>query len=143
MAPRVGADERVMPGSRSIRIGLAAALAAALLGAASAAADSGATARATAVVVSGHGFGHGIGLSQWGAEERAAAGQDYRQILSFYYPGTTLAQVGGRTIRVLLAELPAVRVGSSAPFSIRDGRGTLLRLRAGRYSLSAGGRVAG
>src|SRR6266571_4996984 len=119
MASEAGADELLVPGSHSIRVGLAAALAAALLGAASAAADSGATARATAVVVSGHGFGHGIGLSQWGAEERAAAGQDYRQILSFYYPGTTLAQVRRRAIRVLLAELPAVRIGSSAPFSLR------------------------
>lgn len=36
-----------------------------------------------------HGYGHGIGLSQWGAEYRARAGQTVDQILDFYYPGTT------------------------------------------------------
>src|SRR5438105_2864563 len=83
----------------------------------SASADSGSMARATGVVVSGHGFGHGIGLSQRGAEQRAAAGQDFRQILAFYYPGAALERARGRTIRVLLAEVPTAQVGSAAPFS--------------------------
>jgi stage II sporulation protein D len=41
------------------------------------------------------GFGHGIGLSQWGAEYRAEAGQNVDQILSFYYPGTARGAIGG------------------------------------------------
>ena len=65
MASEAGADELLVPGSHSIRVGLAAALAAALLGAASAAADSGATARATAVVVSGHDFFMAPRLDPW------------------------------------------------------------------------------
>ncbi|PAE01857.1 hypothetical protein CHI13_21645, partial [Bacillus paralicheniformis] len=41
--------------------------------------------------LSGKGFGHGIGMSQYGANARAAAGHDYKKILSFYYPNTTLS----------------------------------------------------
>ena len=36
-------------------------------------------------------YGHGIGLSQRGAQQRANAGHVYDDILSFYYPGTTLS----------------------------------------------------
>jgi peptidoglycan hydrolase CwlO-like protein len=35
-------------------------------------------------------YTHRNGMSQWGARARADAGQQYNQILSFYYPGTTL-----------------------------------------------------
>ncbi|MFO7264439.1 MAG: SpoIID/LytB domain-containing protein [Bacillota bacterium] len=38
----------------------------------------------------GQGYGHGVGMSQYGARFRAEDGHDYRQILAFYYPGTTL-----------------------------------------------------
>lgn len=41
----------------------------------------------------GGGYGHGIGMCQWGAIGRARAGQDYRTILSTYYPGTTIGSV--------------------------------------------------
>lgn len=43
------------------------------------------------LTVNGRGFGHGIGMCQWGAIGRARAGQDFRTILSTYYPGTTVA----------------------------------------------------
>ena len=36
----------------------------------------------------GSGNGHGVGMSQLGAKNRAAAGQTYSEILSFYFPGT-------------------------------------------------------
>jgi stage II sporulation protein D len=45
------------------------------------------------VVAEGGGWGHGIGMCQVGAMGRARAGQDYRTILSTYYPGTTLRKV--------------------------------------------------
>jgi stage II sporulation protein D len=38
----------------------------------------------------GRGWGHGVGMSQDGAKGMAARGYTYRQILSFYYPGTTI-----------------------------------------------------
>lgn len=39
----------------------------------------------------GSGWGHGVGLCQIGAAVMASKGYDYRQILSHYYPGTTLS----------------------------------------------------
>jgi stage II sporulation protein D len=41
-------------------------------------------------VFDGRGFGHGVGLCQRGAVARARAGQTASQILSFYFPGTTI-----------------------------------------------------
>jgi stage II sporulation protein D (peptidoglycan lytic transglycosylase) len=37
----------------------------------------------------GRGYGHGVGLCQWGAKAMAEGGHSARQILEFYYPGTT------------------------------------------------------
>ncbi len=37
-----------------------------------------------------YGWGHGVGMSQEGAISMAKSGSDYKQILSHYYPGTTL-----------------------------------------------------
>jgi stage II sporulation protein D len=42
------------------------------------------------IVFSGRGAGHGVGLCQAGADEMAREGKSYREILSFYYPGTEL-----------------------------------------------------
>jgi SpoIID/LytB domain protein len=53
------------------------------------------------ITVDGQGFGHGIGMSQYGARGRAEAGDSWRQILRFYYPGTGLGRANGK-IRVLL-----------------------------------------
>ena len=36
------------------------------------------------------GYGHGVGLSQYGANALALTGKSYQEILSLYYPGTTL-----------------------------------------------------
>ncbi|MFL6062154.1 MAG: SpoIID/LytB domain-containing protein [Marmoricola sp.] len=49
------------------------------------------------------GFGHGIGMSQWGAEYRAEAGQTLDQVLGFYYPGTTRGSSAG-LVRVWITE---------------------------------------
>jgi hypothetical protein len=43
----------------------------------------------------GRGNGHGLGMSQWGARGRAAAGQDYKKILSTYYTGRGPATAPG------------------------------------------------
>jgi stage II sporulation protein D len=109
--------------------------------AASPAATGTGRAEAEAVVVSGHGFGHGIGLSQWGAEERAKGGWSYARILDFYYPGTTLGRAPATQVRVLLGEQPRVQLGSGAPFTIRDAAGAVVRLAAGRYSIDPAGRI--
>ncbi|MHC4563103.1 MAG: SpoIID/LytB domain-containing protein [Planctomycetota bacterium] len=38
----------------------------------------------------GRGHGHGVGMCQWGAQGKAKRGWTAEQILSFYYPGSTL-----------------------------------------------------
>ncbi|GEP39740.1 hypothetical protein NPS01_34030 [Nocardioides psychrotolerans] len=53
------------------------------------------------ITVVGHGNGHGHGLSQYGAQRAATKGLGYRQILRYYYPGTSSGKAGG-AIKVLL-----------------------------------------
>ena len=43
----------------------------------------------TGLVFTGRGFGHGVGLCQAGALARLRAGESPRQVLAFYFPGTT------------------------------------------------------
>ena len=40
----------------------------------------------------GRGSGHGVGMSQWGAKTMAEKGWTFTQILSYYFPGTTIEQ---------------------------------------------------
>ena len=37
------------------------------------------------------GYGHGVGMSQYGAHAMALTGKTYREILAWYYPGTSLS----------------------------------------------------
>ncbi len=39
------------------------------------------------------GYGHGVGLSQYGANQMAADGADFREILTHYYTGVTIGPV--------------------------------------------------
>lgn len=50
-----------------------------------------ATGALTGYTLHGAGRGHGLGLCQWGANGRARAGQDFREIIRSYYPGTKLS----------------------------------------------------
>ena len=45
------------------------------------------------VVATGTGWGHGVGFCQWGAVGRARAGQDYRTIVTTYFPGTNVERL--------------------------------------------------
>jgi stage II sporulation protein D len=47
------------------------------------------------LLFSGRGAGHGVGLCQVGAEEMARQGKTYKEILSFYYPGTQVSSSEG------------------------------------------------
>jgi stage II sporulation protein D len=47
----------------------------------------------TSLRVDGQGWGHGIGMCQVGAMGRARDGHSYRDILSAYYPGTSIARL--------------------------------------------------
>jgi stage II sporulation protein D len=47
-------------------------------------------------VVEGRGYGHGVGMCQYSALQMAKEGRTYREILSYFYPGTTLQQYENR-----------------------------------------------
>ena len=55
------------------------------------------------IVLTGRGYGHGIGMGQYGAQGAAIAGLTFKQILAYYYPGTTVSPKTG-DIRVLLTK---------------------------------------
>jgi len=82
-----------------------------------------------AVALTGHGYGHGHGMSQWGAYGAAQVHKlSWQNILDFYYPGTTLTNIGNGNIRV---RLDAV------------GSGTLYVPNAPGLQLSSGGMAQG
>ena len=86
----------------------ALALAAGALAAADRAGDpqAAATLSPPVYVLTGGGYGHGVGLSQYGALAQAQAGRSYREILEFYYPGTTLGTGPPSKVRVARCERP-------------------------------------
>src|SRR5438874_2196620 len=83
-------------------------------------------------LVRGHGYGHGVGMGQWGAQGYAQQGYTYDQILSAYYPGTTLGQTSATSIRVLLASgKTKLTISSKKPITVEDGDGIDHTLAAG------------
>ncbi len=68
-----------------------------LLAAISAALIAGALPAAAAddtVIVTGAGWGHGVGMSQYGAKGQAQEGRTAGEILTYYYTGTSVTDVG-------------------------------------------------
>jgi stage II sporulation protein D len=43
------------------------------------------------IIIQGKGYGHGVGLCQWGALFQSTQGISYKEILSHYFPGTTIS----------------------------------------------------
>jgi len=102
---------------------VAALIAASLSGSPPAAASS-------QLILDGRGYGHGIGMSQYGAQGRAAAGHSYAQILSAYYPGTALASGNDTTtIRVL------VETDNDQVTTVRSEPGLSIQTAAGSAAL--------
>ena len=46
------------------------------------------------MTVRGQGYGHGVGMSQYGAKAQASNNKDFKDILAFYYPQTTIEVYG-------------------------------------------------
>jgi stage II sporulation protein D len=89
-------------------------------------------------LVSGRGWGHGVGMSQYGAYGQALAGRSYRQILGYYYSGTTIGKSGRKEVRVLLAEgRRAVTVSSAKPLNAVDATGASYPLAKGTVTVRA------
>jgi len=95
-----------------------------------------ATLSAPVYVLTGGGYGHGVGLSQYGAFAQAKASRSYRDILSFYYPGTTIGPAPLAKVRVLVADAkPAVTIASDVPFTVVDATGFEVPLAPGEVPL--------
>src|SRR3954447_15273355 len=89
-------------------------------------------------VVTGHGWGHGVGLSQYGAYGYAQRGSDYEKIVLHYFPGTELGAAPVSRVRVLLTSgASALPLSSAADFRVKDGRGAVHRVPAGKYTLTS------
>ncbi|MGI8663159.1 MAG: SpoIID/LytB domain-containing protein [Acidimicrobiales bacterium] len=122
-ARRPGFNDRVDTGTErnwgheqlNLRRGILVVLVA-LLGAWAMAPTARAQPAGVAVVeLDGKGFGHGVGLSQWGARYMAEGGEDHSQILSTFYPGTTLTTSTGSQIRVAVYNAPDSRATFTFP----------------------------
>lgn len=48
------------------------------------------------IIFEGKGYGHGVGLCQWSTLQMAREGKNYKEILSLFYPGTTIQLYEGR-----------------------------------------------
>lgn len=73
------------------------------------------------VSVEGGGWGHGVGMSQYGARNRAEAGDSHADILGFYYPGAELEDRGTiDDLRVHVASGGAVALTTSGPVEVVD-----------------------
>lgn len=95
-------------------------------------------------VVTGGGNGHGVGMSQFGALAQARAGRSYRDILAFYYRGTSIGRASRPAVRVLLAAgRRAVRIASEAPIRVTDASGATFELPAGEAVLRDDLRIDG
>jgi stage II sporulation protein D len=77
------------------------------------------TDRGDRILFQGFGAGHGIGLCQIGADQRGLAGQNYHQILAFYYSGTTPG-VGAQGIQWSRMDGERVEAYSTRPHEDRD-----------------------
>ncbi len=67
----------------------------------------------------GGGFGHGLGLCQEGARGAARRGMNYRQIVSFYFPGARLTRDVAQTVS-LRGWLQTVSVETTQTDSLRN-----------------------
>jgi len=88
---------------------------------------------ATTFAISGSGYGHGVGLAQWGAYQLARTGSTTADILTHYYPGTTVstANNNSRTVKVQVLGPPA------------DSRTTTTLTMPGGFTVSGDGKVLG
>jgi SpoIID/LytB domain protein len=83
-------------------------------------------------VFEGRGFGHGRGMSQWGAYGAADAGQSWRQITEFYYPGTTRQVTTNSSIRVLIS------ADEGRDVRVDPGHGLSVSAKSGKVVLPTG-----
>jgi stage II sporulation protein D len=135
----MSSSTHIGPGRRSGRrlvivVALLAVTATSALVSVPARADPGSSVQAASFTVSGAGYGHGRGMSQYGAYGAAKRGLSWRQILTFYYPGTQQVKQGTRaTIKVWIT------ADSDNDLRVMPAKGLRLSDGAGRnYTLPTG-----
>jgi SpoIID/LytB domain protein len=70
------------------------------------------------------GWGHRVGMSQYGAQGRAVAGQTHEQILKYYYTNANVVQYNiGRNVRVALSKVGSrvMKVTAKSEISLYSG----------------------
>jgi len=67
-------------------------------------------------VFTGRGFGHGVGMSQYGARGQAREGRSYREILAYYFQGTSVERAPSA------ASAPVATASRRWPTSRREAR---------------------
>lgn len=73
------------------------------------------------ITIDGHGFGHGKGLSQHGARGAARQGLNHREIMDFYYPGTSWGTVRGHVrVHITADTTDSVVVRPRSKLKVRD-----------------------
>jgi stage II sporulation protein D len=75
----------------------------------------------SSITLDGAGWGHGVGMTQWGAEGKAARGLSYQDILAYYYGGLLPTVYGAEpaTIRVGIAVgLKAVKIEGTGTVTV-------------------------
>ena len=107
------------------------ALVTALAGASVSASARAGTAAVASVTLEGRGYGHGHGMSQYGAQGAAQQGLSYRQIMAFYYPGTSWGTAGGNVSVLISADTSTdVVVGNRSSLTARAlGTGRVWKLK--------------
>lgn len=61
-------------------------------------------------IMKGGGYGHGIGMSQYGAYQMAKEGFNYKDIITFYFPGTQF-----KTDSILVSKVDLVNIEANIP----------------------------
>jgi stage II sporulation protein D len=87
----------------------------------------------SAFVFHGSGFGHGLGLCQEGAHEMAQRGYNFRQILTKYFPGTT---IGPQITRNGTERSPHFSVSSDERLDPQEAEQLLSLLEGSRAALA-------
>ncbi len=75
----------------------------------------------------GRGTDHGVGLSQWGARGRALAGQSANEIVTHYFPGTTIGTARTATTDIRVNIVPW-RALPKLPVDLAQGKGGRWRI---------------
>lgn len=75
------------------------------------------------LIINGNGWGHSLGLCQYGAYGLAGKNKNYREILQYYYTGSSIGRIRNPAVNVRLAkDESVVKFTATGPFLVKDGK---------------------